>query len=77
MACTCVRDNEKRLSEHYSKQLETSAEASCVSVAYMLDGGERSFIVYKIQAEKPGWKKGKNTNMFFTFCPFCGVKVEA
>lgn len=74
MTCNCVRDNEARIAEHYSKRLGTPAEASAKNLAFTLDGGERAFIVYTVRADKTGWKKGKDTNMFFNYCPFCGEK---
>jgi hypothetical protein len=75
MTCNCVRDNEARIANHYSERLGTQAEASAKNIAFTLDGGERAFIVYTVRADKTGWKKGKDTNMFFNFCPFCGEKT--
>jgi hypothetical protein len=81
MACNCVRDNEKRVAEHYSLVLGVPATAEAKNVAFVLGDApdERAYLPYAIKADKPGFKgaKGKEISMFFTYCPFCGVKVEA
>jgi len=80
MSCTCVCDNEKRLAEHYSKQLgvPASAEAKNVAIVFGAKVESRPFLFYAIKADKPGYRSvnGKNIHMFFNFCPFCGVKTE-
>lgn len=78
MTCTCVRDNESRLAKHYSKQLGVPAKAEARNVAIVFGEGlsERAFLPYAIKADKPGFKKGKEIHMFFSFCPFCGQATE-
>jgi hypothetical protein len=80
MVCNCVRDNEARLAEHYSKQLGVAAKAEAKNVAIVFGAGlsERAYLPYAIKADKPGFKgaKGKEISMFFNFCPFCGVSTE-
>jgi hypothetical protein len=80
MPCNCVRDNEARLAEHYTKQLGVPAKAEAKNVAIVFGSGlsERPYMPYAIKADKPGWKsaKGKEISMFFNFCPFCGVSTE-
>lgn len=77
MGCNCVRDNEARLAEHYSKQLGVPVKAEAKNVAIVFGAGvsERPYLPYAIKADKPGFKsaKGKEISMFFNFCPFCGV----
>lgn len=79
MTCNCVRDNEARLAEHYSKQLGVQAKAEAKNVAIVFGSviSERAYLPYAIKADKPGFKgaKGKEISMFFSFCPFCGIKV--
>jgi hypothetical protein len=79
MSCNCVRDNEARLAEHYTKQLGIAAKAEAKNVAIVFGGGvsERPYLPYAIKADKPGWRsaKGKEISMFFNFCPFCGVST--
>lgn len=79
MTCNCVRDNEKRLAEHYGKQLGVPAKAEAKGVAIVLGStlSERPYMPYAIKADKPGFKsaKGKEISMFFNFCPFCGVAI--
>lgn len=81
MTCNCVRDNEARLAEHYGKQLGVPATAKAKNVAFVFgdEVSERAYLPYAIKANKPGFSsiKGKEISMFFSFCPFCGVKVEA
>lgn len=80
MTCNCVRDNEARLAEHYGKQLgvPAKAEAKNVSIMFGAKVSERAYVPYAIKADKPGWRgaKGKEISMFFSFCPFCGIKLE-
>ena len=79
-ACNCVRDNEARLAEHYSKQLGIEAKAEAKNVAIVFGKGlsERAYLPYAIKADKPGWRgaKGKEISMFFNFCPFCGTSIK-
>jgi len=80
MSCNCVRDNETRLAEHYSKQLGVPAKAEVKNVALVFGGkvSERPYLPYAIKADAPRYKgaKGKEISMFFNFCPFCGEKQE-
>lgn len=81
MNCTCVRDNEKRIAEHYTKQLGVAATAEVRNVAFVLGEkpGEAPYLPYAIKADKPGYRgaRGKEVSMFFTYCPFCGKKAVA
>jgi hypothetical protein len=80
MACNCVRENEARIAEHYSKQLGVPAKAEAKNVAIVFGQGmsERAFLPYAVKADKPGFKsaKGKEISMLFTFCPWCGVRID-
>jgi hypothetical protein len=80
MACNCVRENQTRLAEHYSKQLgvPAKAEAKNVAIVFGTDVNERAYMPYAIKADKPGWRsaKGKEISMFFNYCPFCGQKTD-
>jgi hypothetical protein len=78
--CNCVRDNEKRLGEYYSKVLGVPASAEAKNVAFILGKGvhEAAYLPYNIKADKRGYNRseGKEVSMFFNFCPFCGVELE-
>lgn len=78
--CNCIRENETKVAEHYTKQLGVPATAEVGNVALVFGKVtvERPFLPYRVKADRPGYKsaKGKEVSMFFTFCPFCGVKLE-
>jgi hypothetical protein len=82
MSCNCVRDNEERIAEHYTKVLGVPATATVKNIAWGIggDGGitEAAYLPYLVKADKPGFKsaKGKEVSMFFSFCPFCGVSLK-
>jgi hypothetical protein len=79
MKCNCVRDNEPKVAEHISKQLGVPVEAKAQGVAFVFgkNPGEMPFMPYTVKADKPGYRAGKKTvNMFFTFCPWCGERLE-
>jgi hypothetical protein len=82
MACNCVRDNEKLVAEHYTKQLGVPATAKIKNIAWGIGGNndvtEAAYLPYLVKADKPGFRgaKGKEISMFFSFCPFCGVSLK-
>ena len=80
MTCTCTRDNERRVGERVSQKLGVAVEvtAQCVAICMTEDltPVERSFMPYSLKADKPGYRKGKDMSVFFSYCPWCGVKVD-
>jgi hypothetical protein len=80
MTCNCVRENEARVAEHYSKQLGVPATAKALNVAMVFEPTfhEAGYLPYSIKADKPGWRgaKGKEISMFFNYCPFCGIRID-
>lgn len=81
MSCNCIRENEALVAKHYSNTLGVHATAEAKNVAFVLGGdvSERAYLPYAVKADKPGFRgaKGKEVSMFFSFCPFCGVRIEA
>jgi len=85
MTCNCRADIEAKLKEHFVKQKPDATEHGVTLQGYgfvIMDNTMKSkpLMPYKLSALEPlkkGGTKLKTTtgNMFFNFCPFCGVKV--
>lgn len=78
--CECVKNYSEKLDEHFSAQLKTPARVSCDSSVLFMDdamnliGGMK--INFTITADKPGYRKGKQTFVKANYCPFCGEKQD-
>ncbi len=84
--CTCKKDIEQKLLERFKAQQPdaTAHEASLQGYGFGIDptGNRmvlRGFLPYRTTAVFPlkkGGSKSKTTtgNMYFSYCPFCGVK---
>lgn len=83
MSCNCVNENSRKIAEYVGARLcihPDDVTASPDGVAFTLGEkpGQRPFMPYTVRANAPGYRsqKGKQVNMFFTFCPWCGTKLE-
>lgn len=84
-ACNCREDLEKRLKDHYAEKLSESreVEASLMGYAFTLGPslGIKAYmpaeIRHTVTVKSTGLDKRKTekVNMFFSHCPFCGVKL--
>jgi len=84
--CTCIRESEKKISDHLieTHKLTDVDEFGYANKAFIFDSYQSSkiylpFEVVYTPTKKDGTKgrdKTLKTNIFPTFCPFCGVKYE-
>ena len=84
--CTCQSDLEKRLTERFVNRLPDSkdVQAHLAGYAFVLGESLQSMpympvhTTHAVTIKKTGLSKQKTekTNMFFTFCPFCGVSLK-
>ena len=84
--CGCRADIEKRLTDHSAAKLPESREVEVKLMGYALTLGAslgiRAYmpaeIRHTVTVKKTGADKRKTEkiNMFFSHCPFCGVKLE-
>ena len=81
--CDCRKNLEAKLTEHFHQQNPQASGHEVRLQGFAICLGEttsmRAFMPYKTTAEFPlkkGGTKIKNDpgNMFFNFCPWCGVK---
>jgi len=85
MNCTCKKDLEEKLTERFKNESPDATGHSVELSGYGFVIIEntmktRGYMDVKAKADFPlkkgGWKhKIQTQNMFFSFCPFCGVKV--
>lgn len=89
-SCNCLEETEKQafkflkeaLSSKYSIASFNEQEAGYTNVALMFTGPmpRRLFASYQlpytpyVKGGMPGREKKHKTDVFFTFCPFCGKK---
>ncbi|WP_043636021.1 hypothetical protein [Chromobacterium haemolyticum] len=80
MTCNCTTEFTAKMAERATKQLGVPAKAEYQNATQLitknLDLISRHFVTFKITADKPGYRKGKDTTFAINFCPFCGTKVE-
>lgn len=78
--CDCVKTYSEKLDEHFSAQLKVPAKVSCDSSALFMneamDLTAGIKINFTITADKPGYRKGKQTFVKANYCPFCGEKTN-
>lgn len=78
--CDCIKENEKRISEHYTEKLgvEAKATAKCVAIVFGETLSSKPFMPMMVKANVTGYRseKGKEVSFFFNYCPWCGVKIE-
>lgn len=83
--CECRADIEKRLTDHYAPKLSESREVKAKLMGYAITIGARLGIQpympvevsHTVTVKKTGADKRKveKVNMYFSHCPFCGVKL--
>jgi len=78
MQCTCMRDLEAKLAEHFSQLLKTDAKVECQSIAVTFSDSvnEVPRLIYAVTADKAGYRKGKETSFMCDYCPVCGKSVK-
>jgi hypothetical protein len=80
MKCSCIKDNEKKIAEIYTERLGVPCDVEAKGVAFTLGAkpGMSPFMPFTVKADKPGFRgsKGKEISMFFSFCPWCGVRID-
>ena len=84
--CTCCDDVEKRVIDNYTERFPNSKDVSAklLGYAFVLGGalGYKPYmpieISHTVVIKKSGIEKRKTEklNMFFNFCPFCGVTLK-
>lgn len=80
MTCKCVSELTAKLTDHFKEEAGDDVDVTCMGTAVLGDTCEsKLFVPFRIKGSRPGYKsaKGKTTHMFFSYCPFCGVKYEA
>lgn len=87
MSCSCKRDTEVKLAEFYGKELgpdavDVKAELGGYGIVFGKTPSQRGYLEARITAQVPRKAGGmkpmtKRTSMFFSYCPFCGTKIEA
>ncbi|MFJ2989986.1 hypothetical protein ACIPF8_19135 [Collimonas sp. NPDC087041] len=79
--CNCLDETSKALIEHYKPVAGDDVQVECLGKAIVFGESVESklFIPFRIKGSKKGFSsaKGTVTNMFFSYCPFCGEKVGA
>lgn len=84
--CDCRADIEKKLTDRYAATIPKGREHKVTLRGYGIVLGakvsERPYMPYEASACVPLVKGGEKTktekgNMFFTYCPFCGVALNS
>ena len=85
MTCNCKSDIEKKLLENFKSSAPEAAghDVELSGYGFVLGEGSmmfRGYMPYKASAEyqlKKGGVRNKKIegSMFFSYCPFCGVKA--
>jgi len=85
MSCDCQNEIASKIADSQQEQHPDWSEIKVTLLGYALTFGSnlssRGFMPLSIEAERPLKKGGsrlkkEKTNLFFTYCPFCGVKVN-
>lgn len=85
-ACTCKKDIDAKLLERFKEQKPTSAEHTAELSGYGICVVDNAMVMVpympiKLTSMMP-MKRGGHTlkkaeqNMFFSYCPFCGVSLK-
>ncbi len=85
-SCDCKKKTEERLKEHYAGMIPGARSLEVSLKGYAITFGKglsfRPFMpveaTHLVTAKSTGVEKQKTekTNMFFNFCPFCGVDIR-
>lgn len=85
MSCDCKKNLEAKLLERFKEQQSaaTNHEATLQGYGLVVDDNKmvsRGYMPVQLSASYPVKKGGSRVkksemSMFFSFCPFCGVKV--
>jgi hypothetical protein len=78
MNCNCIIDIEKQLKDMHEKHLGTQVEVECQNYGLTFGKSVRTEHIteFKVTADAKGYKKGKLTSVFASFCPFCGKSTR-
>lgn len=80
MSCNCTKEFTDKMAEHVTQQLGVPVKAEYQNETLVLTKElgvvHRHFVSFKITADKPGYRKGKDMPFVIKFCPFCGEKFE-
>lgn len=83
--CDCRKNIEQQLKEHHAAQAPDARGHEADLTGYAITFGKglssRPYMAAELTAIHPLKKGGeksktKKINMFFSFCPFCGVALE-
>ena len=81
MNCDCIKDLEAKVAAHYEAEHKVPVTAECRATGLFMSEGMGLEVGIKIDfsltADKPGYRKGKQTFVRARYCPFCGKKAGA